>query len=310
MQALQDLHYVEGQNIVFEYRTAKGNPERALALAMELAGLNVDSIVADGTGASRAAKESTGTIPIVIMTGSDPIADGLVASTERPNGNVTGFLRLSGESRGNLTLFMLAEVALDGQRLSLLKEIVPGIARVGILRDSESASLNNGRWYELAAGHLKIDIQYLDVRGSNPDFDSALEGAAGGRVDAILTARTPLLKLYRKQISELAIKHGLPLMSEESDDVPAGSLISYGANEADMFRRIAVYLDKIFNGAKPAELPIQIWPCLIIREAPPVRSASCEQPTRFELVVNLKTAKQIGLTIPPQVLARADRVIK
>ena len=214
-----------------------------------------------------------------MVTNEDPVAAGFIDSLARPGGNVTGLTRLTRE--------------LSGKRLELLKEVVPRITRVGVLWNAANApGLGTAfKDHEAAARALKIQLQSLEVRGSNPDLEGAFRDAAKGRVSALIVARTTVLVRYQKKIADLAIKNRMPSMSEGRDFVEAGGLMSYSANDAESFRRAAYYVDKILKGAKPADLPV-------------------EQPTKFELVINLKTAKQIGLTIPPLVLARADKVIK
>ncbi|HEV8724195.1 MAG TPA: ABC transporter substrate-binding protein [Candidatus Binatia bacterium] len=277
-QGLRDLGYIEEKNIQVEYRYAAGNAERAASLVAELLHLKVDVIVSPVASGILAAKQATKTIPIVIVTNQDPVAAGLVDSLARPGGNITGLTRLTRE--------------LAGKRLELLKEVVPTISGVGVLLDVESTVARIAfREYEAAGKTLKIPLQSLEVRSSNPDFEKAFQTAAKGRVSALMTLRNPLLIDNRNRIAELAIQNRLPSMSEGSVFVEAGILASYSSDENDSFRRAALYVDKILKGAKPADLPV-------------------EQPTKFEFVVNLKTAKQIGLTIPPNVLARADRIIR
>jgi putative ABC transport system substrate-binding protein len=208
----------------------------------------------------------------------DPVAAGIVDSLARPGGNITGLARFMTE--------------LSGKRLELLKEIVPGTSRVGVLWDADDPGAASGfKEYKAATPALKIQLQSLDVRGQNPDLEGAFQAAVKGRASALITVRNPLLLGYPKRIADLAKKKRLPSMYEGSDFVEAGGLVSYASSDAENFRRAAYYVDKILKGAKPADLPV-------------------EQPTKFELVINLKTAKQIGLTIPPSVLARADRVIR
>jgi putative tryptophan/tyrosine transport system substrate-binding protein len=245
----------------------------------ELVQLKVDVLVVTALSTIRAAKQATQTIPIVIVTTVDPVATGLVDSVARPGGNITGLATLEQE--------------LSGKRLELLKEIVPNTSRMGILWNagSSAASAISFKEYEAAARALKIQLQSLEVRGPNPDLEGAFQAAAKGRVSALITVGATMLQRYAKRIAELAIKNRLALMCERSHYVEAGGLASYSASDADQHRRAATYVDKILKGAKPAELPV-------------------EQPTKFELVINLKTAKQIGLTIPPNVLARADKVIR
>ena len=251
------------------------NPDPTAATFQQLVQLNVHVIVSPVGAAIRAAKQATKTIPIVMMITGDPVATGLIDSLARPGGNVTGLTRLT--------------VDLSGKRLELLKEVVPKISRVGVLWDSTGRASPND--YEAAARALKIQLQSLDVRGPNPDFEGVFQAATKGRVSGLVTARTGVLLVYRKQIADLAIKNRLPLMCEASEEVEAGGLTSYSADDVDQYRRAAYFVDRILKGAKPADLPV-------------------EQPTKFELVINLKTAKQIRLTIPQSVLYRADKVIK
>jgi putative ABC transport system substrate-binding protein len=208
----------------------------------------------------------------------DPVAAGIVDSLARPGGNITGLARFMTE--------------LSGKRLELLKEIVPGTSRVGVLWDADDEGSANGfKEYETAASALKLQLHSLQVRSPNPDLDGAFQAAAKGRDSALIVVRGPLLRRYAKLVADLTIKNRLPCMCEGSDSVEAGGLMSYSTSDTESFRRAATYVDKILKGAKPAHLPV-------------------EQPTKFELMINLKTAKQIGLTIPPSVLARADRVIR
>jgi putative tryptophan/tyrosine transport system substrate-binding protein len=275
-QGLRDLGYIEGKNILVEYRYAEGMVDRIPSMVAELVQLKVDVIVAGPLPAIRAAKQATKTIPIVMVTTQDPVATGLVDSLARPGGNITGLTRLTQELRG--------------KRLELLKEVVPEISRVGILVETNMTT-PAFKEYEATARALKVQLQSLEVRGPQPDFEGAFQAAAKARVSALITVNTSLLNRYPKRIADLAIKNRLPSMYEGSDFVEAGGLMSYASNEAGNFRRAAYYVDKILKGAKPADLPV-------------------EQPTKFELVINLKTAKQIGLTIPQSVLYRADKVIK
>jgi putative ABC transport system substrate-binding protein len=264
-QGLQDLGHIDGKNIVIEYRGAEGKGDSIL-------------VVPTALSAIRAAKQATKTIPIVMVTLVDPVANGLVDSLARPGGNITGLATLQRD--------------LSGKRLELLTEVVPRLSRVGVLRDADgSMSAIGFKEYEAAARAMKIQLQALEVRGPNPDFEAALQTAPKGRTSALITVTNNLLFRNSKRITDLAIKNRLPSMYEGRTWVEAGGLMSYSANVLAVFRRVATYVDKILKGAKPADLPI-------------------EQPTKFELVINLKTAKQIGLTIPPNVLARADRVIR
>jgi len=272
-RGLRDLGYIEGKNIVVEYRYPGADP-RDLGAVAELIQLKVDVLVSSSAGAIRAAKQATKTIPIVMMASFDPVETGIVDSLARPGGNITGVARLTHE--------------LNGKRLELFKEAVPRISPVGIFADRESASL---REYERAARALNVSLEFLEVNYPNPDLEAVFRSAAKARVNAIILVGSRSINRYAKQIVELALKNRLPSMFEISTRVEAGGLMSYSADDAALFRRTAVYVDKILKGAKPADLPV-------------------EQPTKFEFVINLKTAKQIGLTIPPNVLARADRVIR
>jgi putative tryptophan/tyrosine transport system substrate-binding protein len=275
-QGLRDLGYIEGKNIQVEYRYGAVNPDRSASLVAELVQLKVDAIVSPTQPGILAAKQATKTIPIVMVINQDPVATGMVDSLAHPGGNITGVTRLTRE--------------LSGKRLELFNEIVPKISRVAVLMADTTTARNSYKDYEAGARALKLMLQPLEVRSANPDFEKAFQTAAKGRVSALITLRNPLLIDNRKRIAELAIQNRLPSMSEGSVFVEAGVLASYSSDENDSFRR-AAYVDKILKGAKPADLPV-------------------EQPTKFEFVVNLKTAKQIGLTIPQSVLYRADRVIK
>ena len=227
-------------------------------------------------GAIRAAKQATKTIPVVMVAPQDPVAAGLVGSFARPGGNITGVSRLSRE--------------LSGKRLELFKEAVPGISRVGVLA-AQGFSDSGLKEYESAAHTLKMSLQYLEVRGPNPDLEAIFREASKVRVNALVIIGSRSINRFRKEMVELPLKNRLPSMYETTGYVERGGLMSYSANDVEIFRRAASYVDKILKGANPADLPI-------------------EQPTKFELVINLKTAKQIGLTIPPNVLARADKVIR
>jgi putative tryptophan/tyrosine transport system substrate-binding protein len=276
-QGLRDLGHIEGKNILVEYRFDV-NPERFPSHVAELVELKVDVLATGNLAAIRAAKQATKTIPIVMVTTVDPVATGLVDSLAHPGGNITGLTRLTRE--------------LSGKRLELLREVVPRMSRVGVLWDADDPGAVNGfKEYDTAARALKIPIQSLQVRSSNPDFEQAFRDATKGRTSALVTIRSALLLRHAKQIAELAIKNRLPCMCEGRESVEAGGLMSYSADEAESFRRAAMYVDKILKGAKPADLPV-------------------EQPTKFELVINLKTAKALNITIPPLVLMRATKVIK
>ena len=240
--------------------------------------LEVDVLVSPSLTAIRAAKQATKTIPIVMVFNADPVETGIVDSLARPGGNVTGLTRLTRE--------------LGGKRLELLKDVVPRISRVGVLWDADEASAAIGfKEYQTAARALKTQLQSMEVRGPKPDLEGAFRDAAKEHASAIIAIRNGLLNLHLERIGDLAIKNRMPSMYEGSDFVQAGGLMSYSANDADLFRRAAYYVDRILKGTKPADLPV-------------------EQPTKFELVINLKTAKQIGLTIPQAVLYRADKVIR
>jgi putative ABC transport system substrate-binding protein len=278
-QMLRDLGYIEGKNIVIEYRGAEGKSDRSPSLVAELVQLKVDVLVSGNFAVARAAKQATETIPIVMVTNQDPVGTGLVDSLARPGGNITRLSTLQRE--------------LGGKRLELLKEVVPGISRVGILWNAASSgsSATGFKQYEAAARALKIQLQSLEVRGPNPDLEGAFQAAAKGRTSALITVTGTLLFRYPKRIADLAIKNRLPSMYEGSTWVETGGLMSYSTNDLEVFRRAAVFVDKILKGAKPADLPI-------------------EQPTKFEFVINLKTANALNLTIPQSVLFRADKVIK
>ena len=277
-QGLRDLNYIEGKNILVEYRYAEAKNERFPSIVAELVQLKVDVLVSHSLTVIRTAKQATKTIPIVMAIPDDPVATGLVDSLAHPGGNITGLTRLSRE--------------LGGKRLELRKEAVPRMSRVGVLRDADNSGVAIGfKEYEVAARALKIPLQSLEVRNPNPDFEGVFQAAAKGRVNALITVRNALLNRYVKRIADLAIRNRLPSMHETSDYVEAGGLVSYAAGEAESYRRAVYYVDRILKGTKPADLPV-------------------EQPTKFELVINLKTAKQIVVTIPQSVLYRADKVIK
>jgi len=276
-QGLRELGYVEGKNIVIEYRSAQGKLDRVPDLAAELVRLKVDIIVTTGPPATRAAKERTATIPIVMAFDTDPVGNGFVASLARPGGNLTGLSALFPE--------------ISGKRLELLKEIIPRLARIAVLGQStEPANAVSLKETELAAGAFGVKLQYVDVLFPK-DIETAFRAASEARADAVLVLGGYVFNSQQMQLAELAIKNRVPAVYQGSEYVEAGGLMSYGTNIANLFRRTATYVDKILKGAKPADLPV-------------------EQPTKFEFVINLKAAKQIGLKIPPNVLARADKVIK
>jgi putative ABC transport system substrate-binding protein len=277
-QGLRELGYVEGKNIVIDYRSPEGKFDRLPALAAELVRLQVDVIVTGGGAATRPAKEATSTIPIVMAQDSDPVGNGFVASLARPGGNITGLATLAPE--------------ISGKRLEILKEVVPRLSRVALFGTStEPANAQILKETELAAGALKVKLQYLDILGPT-DFETAFRAAGKAHADAVLIRVSgPFAMSQRSQIAKLAIKSQLPAMHAGREYVEAGGLMTYGVHLPDLDRRAATYVDKILKGTKPADLPV-------------------EQPKKFELWINLKAAKQIGLTIPSNVLARADRVIK
>jgi ABC-type uncharacterized transport system substrate-binding protein len=276
LRGLRDLGYIEGKNILVEYRSMEGNRDRIPSLMAELVQLQVDILVSPNAPTILAAKQATRTIAIVMVVNTDPVASGLVDSLAHPGGNITGITRLTRD--------------LSGKRLEVLKEVFPGISRVGVLEDAD-ASVRAFKDYDAAGRALKIQLQSLEVRGPNPDLEGAFRAAVKGRVRALIATQTTVLVPYPEKIADLAIKHRLPLMFESSRTVEAGGLLSYSSNEPENFKRAAYYVDKILKGAKPAELPV-------------------EQPTKFEFVINLKTAKTLGLTIPPDVLARANKIIR
>jgi putative ABC transport system substrate-binding protein len=277
-QGLRELGYVEGKNIIIEWRANEGKVGRNPGLAAELVRLKVDVIVAVGSSEISAAKEATAAIPIVMVRGGDPVGSGFVASLARPGGNITGLAILRPE--------------LSGKRLELLQEIVPKLSRVAVFTSSGSADYALVlKEIELAAKALGVKLQYLDVL-SPKDFATAFRDAAKGHTDAVLfRVAGSILSFHRTEVVALAVKSRLPVIYESAQEVDAGGLMSYGVNANDMYRRSATFVDKILKGAKPSDLPV-------------------EQPRKFEFIINLKAAKQIGLTIPPNVLARADRVIK
>jgi putative ABC transport system substrate-binding protein len=278
-QGLQQLGYVESKNILIEYRYADGRTERLPALAEELIRLKVDVIVADSYASARDAKKVTTTIPIIMASGVDPTATGLAASLARPGGNVTGLTDFTAE--------------LIGKRVELLKEVVPKVSRFAFLNAEGSVTgksqLKDG---QAAAQAVGVKLQLVEVKNPDPDLEGAFRLMVKERLGALITGSgTISSSLHRKRILELVEQNRLPAMYPTETWTAAGGLMYYGANIPDLYRRAAAYVDKILKGTKPADLPI-------------------EQPTKFEFVINLKAAKQIGLTIPPNVLARADRVIK
>jgi putative ABC transport system substrate-binding protein len=277
---LRNLGYIEGKNILIEYRYSDGKDDRLPALAAELLQAKVDVLFSASIRGIRAAKQATTSVPIVIVTTADPVEAGFVENLARGSGNVTGVTRFTRN--------------LSGKRLELVKELLPELSRVGILINPNPSGISSDssvKYYEAAATAAGIQPLWIEVRGSNPDLEGPFEAALKRRINAVLVSSGAVTISYRKKIAEVAIRHRIPSMCERFDFVEAGCLISYSADEAESYRRAAVYVDKILKGAEPADLPI-------------------EQPTKFELVINLKTAKQIGLTIPPNLLARADKVIR
>ena len=276
-QGLRELGYVEGRNFVIEYRSADGRPERFPGLATELVRLKVDLIVTRGTPAVLAAEKATGSIPIVMATSADPALFGAVSNLARPGRNVTGLSTIA--------------VELAGKRLELLKEAIPRIARIALLANMSSpASASQWRQIEGAARSLGLEPQLLDLRAPE-EFARVFDNAIKQRADAILVANDTLTQTNLRRIVDLSAKHRLPSIFASREFVDAGGLMAYGPNFTDLYRRAATYVDKILKGSKPADLPI-------------------EQPTKFDLVINLKTAKALGLTIPPSLLARTDQVIE
>jgi putative ABC transport system substrate-binding protein len=277
-QALRELGYVEGKNILIEYRHTEENLDRLTELAADLVRLKVDIIVSSGPIPTRRAKEATTTIPIVMTQDPDPVGNRFVASLARPGGNVTGLSTLAPE--------------LNGKRLELLKEVIPKLSRVAVFGTSTyPGNAQSLREVELAAGGFGVKLQYLDVLDPK-DIETAFRAASKGRAEAVLMmAAGGVVAGHRTEIVELAVKSRRPVMYSNSQYVEAGGLMTYGVSITDLVRRAATYVDKILKGAVPADLPV-------------------EQPRKFEFIINLKAAKQIGLTIPPNVLARADKVIK
>src|SRR5262245_21029672 len=276
-QGMRELGYVEGKNIVIEWRSADGKFDRLPALAAELVRLKVAVIVTSGGALTRRAKEATSTIPIVMTNDPDPVGDGFVSSLARPGGNVTG-----------LSTFV-PEVS--GKRLEILREVVPKLSRVAILGSSGATGYAQTlKEIEPAARAFKMQLQFLDVKHAN-DIEAAFRAASEGQAQGMLTLNSAILGSQRAQIVELAVKERLPVMYHQNDFVEAGGLMFYGANVPDLSRRAATYVDKILKGAKPGDIPV-------------------EQPTKFELVINLKSAKALGLMIPQSLLLRADQVIE
>jgi len=274
-QGLRDHGYIEGQNIAIEPRFAEGKFEKLPAFAAELVRLKVDVIVSSSTPANRAAQQATQTIPIVIAIGE--LSATPLSNIARPGGNTTGLNAINDE--------------LGGKRLELLKEVLPGLSRVAVLRNlNNQAATTQLADTETGIRALGLQIQLLNLRGAD-DLEKLFVAASRQRADAVFGLPDTLLTVQRKRLAELAAKHRLPTMYPSREHPDSGSLMSYGPNIPDLFRRAATYVDKILKGAKPADLPV-------------------EQPTKFELVINLKTAKALGLTIPQSILVRADEIIR
>ena len=276
-QGLRDLGYVEGKNISVEYRWAHGKIEQLAGFAAEMVRLKVDVIVATGTPVALRAKDATNAIPIVIAVGDDPVEVGLVASLAHPGGNITGVTTLATELRAKL--------------LELLKEVVPRLTRVAVLWSPvEPRFVLNFKEIETAARSLGVQLESLEVRGPD-ELESAFRAATKQRAEALIMLRAPVINAHLQRIAGLALKSRIPAIHDDSVFVEAGGLMSYGTDFPALYRRAAHFVDRILKGAKPADLPV-------------------EQPTKFELMINLKTAKALGLTIPPMVLMRAEKVIK
>ena len=276
-QGLNDLGYVEGHTIFIERRSAKGNPERLSQMAAELIAKKVNLIVTAGTAQAQAIRQASTTIPIVLAISGDPVATGLAASLARPGENVTGLSMISPE--------------LSGKRLELLKEAAPSSSRVGVLWDgSVPENRLDFHTMQIAAAGIGLKLESLQI-GTADDLEAAFSVAARNRLNALVVVGGGVLNRQKRRILEFEMRNRLPTMHEQLDFAESGGLMAYGVNISEMFRRSAAYVDKILRGAKPGEIPV-------------------EQPKKFELVINHKTAKQIGLTIPPLLLARADKVIK
>ena len=276
-QGLRELGYIEGKNIIIEWRTSEGKLERRPEIAAELVRLKVDVIVSGGPTVTRALREVTTTIPIVMGQDTDPVGNGFVVSLAKPGGNITGLSNQESE--------------MSGKKLEIMKEIVPKLSRMAIIGNStvpgDALAL---RETVLAAGAYQIYLSYLDVQDAK-DIEPVIRTAAKGHADALMVLGNPIFNLQRQQVIDLVVKHRLPATYSQPEYVEAGGFMTYGTNYPELFRRAATYVDKILKGARPGDLPV-------------------EQPKKFELIINLKAAKQIGLTIPPNVLARADKVIR
>jgi ABC-type uncharacterized transport system substrate-binding protein len=276
-QGLHELGYIEGKNIVIEWRSAEGKPDHLPPLIAELMHLKVEVIVSAASTPTRFVKQATSTIPIVMAYDDDPVGSGFAASLARPGGNITGLSTLSSE--------------ISGKQLELLKELLPKLSRVGVLGDVARPGIAKAlKEINLSADAFRVQIQYLEVRDPT-NIETAFRAASKDHADAVLVLPSPILTSQRKQVVELAVKNRLPAIYSRPEYIEDVGLAFYGPSLTDLYHRAATYVDKILKGANPGDLPI-------------------EQPTKFELIINLKAAKQIGLTIPPNVLARADRVIK
>ena len=275
-KGLRELGYTEGKDLLIEYRSIEANVERIPEMVRELLERKIDVFVSTNFPAVREAKQITSTVPIVMVITQDPVETGLITSLAHPGGNITGVTRFTRE--------------LSGKRLQLVDDVVPRLSRVGVLWDSNAhGPIIAFKEYKAAAAALNLKLASLEVRGPNPNFTTAFQQSK--TVQAIITVLNPVFNRYKQRIADLALRNRIPSMCERSDYVEAGCLVSYSAVETESYARAAWYVDRILKGAKPADLPV-------------------EQPTKFELVINLKTAKQIGVTIPPNALARADRVIR
>jgi len=277
-QGLRDLGYTEEKNIIIEHRHHQGRLDLIPTLVSELIQLNVDALVVEPQPAIRTAKKATKTIPVIMVSSTDPVVAGHVDSLARPGGNVTGLSYLSRD--------------LSAKRVELLKEVLPNMRRLAVLWDTQGPGPKVAfKEYEAAARAFKLDFQSLGVSGPNPGLERAFQEAKNARRDALIIVSNPLIGFHQGRVHKLATMDRLPSMYEYKQYVESGGLLSYGANPSDLFHRAAYYVDRVLKGTKPADLPV-------------------EQPMKFELVINLKTAKQIGLTIPPNVLARANKVIR
>jgi ABC-type uncharacterized transport system substrate-binding protein len=274
-QGLRELGYVEGRNVTVEYRSAEGNVDRLSELAADLVRLKVNCIVTAGSSPTRAAKQATGTIPIIMTNSTDPVSEGFIASLARPGGNITGLTNLSAD--------------LAGKRLELLKEAIPKLSRVAFFLDARSPTMDL-KETEAAARLLKVQLNSLAVRNFD-ELENGFRSMVKAHADAFIAGSGGFFFTHQKRLVELAVKYRLPGMYSQEEFVLAGGFMTYATNISDLYRRAAVYVDKILKSARPADLPV-------------------EQPTKFDFIINLKAAKQIGLTVPPNVLARADRVIK